>query len=163
MTTIKDKIEQCKNNKTLYLFKEGFFYKCYNEDALLFIDKIKKNYKKKVSYQKKMNLSYCSIGFPISLISNDNILLNQINETFDVEDVISEDNYIVFNFKKEIDKSNYTNELLSLFANHKESEKKSQTNNNLSIEENILSFDIANSCPIDCMLFIQKLKNIISK
>jgi len=39
--TIADKIE-CSTNKTKFtLYKEELFYKCYNEDAMIFVQHIK--------------------------------------------------------------------------------------------------------------------------
>ena len=35
---IAEKIDLAKSNTAFTLFKEGLFYKCYNEDAILFIN-----------------------------------------------------------------------------------------------------------------------------
>jgi len=40
MTTV-EKIILAKSNKQFTLFKEGLFYKCYNEDAMLFVKRVK--------------------------------------------------------------------------------------------------------------------------
>jgi len=40
MTTV-EKIILAKSNTAFTLFKEGLFYKCYNEDAMLFVKRVK--------------------------------------------------------------------------------------------------------------------------
>jgi len=39
--TIVEKIILAKSNKQFTLFKEGLFYKCYNEDAMVFVKRVK--------------------------------------------------------------------------------------------------------------------------
>jgi hypothetical protein len=39
--TIAEKIEYATDKKIVTFFKEGLFYKCYNEDAMVFVQKIK--------------------------------------------------------------------------------------------------------------------------
>ena len=38
--TIVEKIILAKSNKQFTLFKEGLFYKCYNEDPMVFVQKV---------------------------------------------------------------------------------------------------------------------------
>jgi hypothetical protein len=39
---IKEKLEICTDKTQFTLFKEGMFYKCYNEDAMVFVQKDKR-------------------------------------------------------------------------------------------------------------------------
>jgi hypothetical protein len=62
--TIKEKIA-CSSDVTRFtLFKEGLFYKCYNEDAMVFVNKVKP-YKVSAKFVKNMGENVYSIGFPV--------------------------------------------------------------------------------------------------
>ncbi len=39
--TLKEKILFSTEEKRFTLYKEGLFYKCYNEDAMLFVKKVR--------------------------------------------------------------------------------------------------------------------------
>lgn len=39
--TIAEKVTQSANSTLFTLYKEGLFYKCYNEDAMLFVQKVR--------------------------------------------------------------------------------------------------------------------------
>jgi len=38
---LKEKLEICTDKTQFTLFKEGMFYKCYNEDAMVFVQKVR--------------------------------------------------------------------------------------------------------------------------
>lgn len=40
--TTAEKIAFAKSNNYFTLFKEGLFYKCYNQDAVVFVTRMKK-------------------------------------------------------------------------------------------------------------------------
>ena len=63
--TIAEKIDVVKSNKCFTLFKDGLFYKCYNEDAMLFVQKVKK-YKVSSKYVKSTGANVFSLGFHAS-------------------------------------------------------------------------------------------------
>ena len=42
--TIAEKVSHSANRALVTLYKEGLFYKCYNEDVMVFVIKVK-NYK----------------------------------------------------------------------------------------------------------------------
>ena len=42
--TIAEKVSHSANSALFTLYKEGLFYKCYNEDVMVFVIKVK-NYK----------------------------------------------------------------------------------------------------------------------
>jgi hypothetical protein len=72
--TIVEKIESAKSNKYLTLFKEGLFYKCYNQNAMVFVSKVK-NYKVSSKYIKSVGEDVYSVGFPVSEAENGNLSL----------------------------------------------------------------------------------------
>ena len=64
--TILDKVTlQQQDTTKIFLFKEGLFYKAYNEGAFLLKDK---NYKVAVKKIKSIENEVLSIGFPISVL-----------------------------------------------------------------------------------------------
>jgi hypothetical protein len=70
--TLTEKV-QCSSEKDLFtLFKEGIFYKCYNEDAMLFKKHIKP-YRINVKYIKNLNAEVLSLGFPVSETGKGNL------------------------------------------------------------------------------------------
>jgi hypothetical protein len=48
-----EKIASAKSNRYFTLFKEGMFYKCYNEDAMVFVTRVKQ-YKVSGTYVKNV-------------------------------------------------------------------------------------------------------------
>ena len=64
--TILDKVTLQRQDTTkIFIFKEGVFYKAYNEGAFLLKDK---NYKVAVKKIKSIENEVLSIGFPISVL-----------------------------------------------------------------------------------------------
>ena len=64
--TILDKVTLQKQDTTkIFLFKEGVFYKAYNEGAFLLKDR---DYKVVVKHIKSIENEVLSIGFPISVL-----------------------------------------------------------------------------------------------
>ena len=64
--TILDKVTlQQQDTTKIFLFKEGVFYKAYNEGAFLLQDR---NYKVAVKKIKSVENEVLSIGFPISVL-----------------------------------------------------------------------------------------------
>ena len=63
--TIAEKVTQSANSTLFTLYKEGLFYKCYNVDAMLFLQKVKE-YKVSSKFVKSAREKVYSIGFPTS-------------------------------------------------------------------------------------------------
>ena len=80
--TILEKVTLQQEDATkILLFKEGIFYKAYNEGAFLLKDK---NYKVAVKHIKSIENEVLSIGFPVSV-------LEKLKENWQSEEY---DNYI---------------------------------------------------------------------
>lgn len=77
--TIKEKIAYSSDVRRFTLFKEGLFYKCYNEDAMIFVQKVKE-YKVSSKYVKATVSNVYSIGFPASEVLNGNLSFESISE-----------------------------------------------------------------------------------
>ena len=77
--TIAEKIEYATNKKIVTFFKEGLFYKCYNEDAMVFSQKVRA-YKVNSKFVKSVGTEVLSLGFPVSEIEKANLKLQSISE-----------------------------------------------------------------------------------
>ncbi|MBN2214038.1 MAG: hypothetical protein JW723_07330 [Bacteroidales bacterium] len=74
--TISEKIAKGSDETLFTLHREGSFCKCYNEDAMVFIKRIK-NYKLNSKFVKSIGTAVLSFGFPASEFSKGNL-------TFDI-------------------------------------------------------------------------------
>ena len=131
--TIAEKIQYAADKKVVTFFKEGLFYKCYNEDAMVFTKKVRA-YKVKVKYVKNVGSKVLSLGFPISEIEKENLKLHYLEycDTIQIStDIVTE---------KQFEYNKTTNDLLVKM---------------------ILEFDLANSTPLQGLVFIQELKKHI--
>jgi len=75
--TIAEKIQISADETKFTLFKEGLFYKCYNEDALIFTENVKE-YKVNAKYIKSVGADVLSLGFPLTVGGKNNLTLDTI-------------------------------------------------------------------------------------
>ena len=73
MTTAAQ-IASAKSTIYFTLFKEGIFYKCYNEDAMVFVTRVKQ-YKASVTYVKNVGEEVYSVGFPVGEVEKGHLTL----------------------------------------------------------------------------------------
>ena len=93
--TIAEKI-QCSVDKTIFtLFKEGVFYKCYNEDAMIFVQNVKK-YKVSAKFVKSVGANVYSIGFPASEVKKGHLSFENISEKIGAKSYEIKNKHIVF-------------------------------------------------------------------
>jgi hypothetical protein len=103
----KKKIQYSAVNKQFTLHKEGLFYKCYNEDAMVFVQKVK-DYKLISKFVKNVGAKVISLGFPISSVEKGNMSLEFISEKIGaIKFEVNVDN-VVFILDNANVKSNYT-------------------------------------------------------
>ena len=76
--TTAEKIALAKSNNYFTLFKEGLFYKCYNEDAMVFVKNVKE-YKVSEKFVKSVGAEVYSIGFPVSDIKKGSLSLEFVS------------------------------------------------------------------------------------
>ena len=77
--TTAEKIALAKSNNYFTLFKEGLFYKCYNEDAMVFVQRLRA-YKVSTKFIKIVGNTVYSIGFPVGEVEKGNLTLEFISE-----------------------------------------------------------------------------------
>ena len=61
--------------KRFTLYKEGLFYKCHNEDAMLFVKKVRE-YKVNNKFVKRVGDTVYSVGFPVGEVEKGNLLVS---------------------------------------------------------------------------------------
>lgn len=162
--TIKeiDLLEEKKGDDSeILLFKEGIFMKLYNMSAYLFHRYIK-SYKVKNIYYKSTDKTYLSIGFPSEILPK---LLEENNLS-----IIREKGYFSIKDKMlSVDTQKYKE-----FENkYQESETITRSNTNIKVEsmdnklinaennlvvQHLRAFNLASSTPMECMLFLNQLK-----
>ena len=94
MTTV-EKMSLAINNKYLTLFKEGLFYKCYNEDAMVFVKNVKE-YKVSKKFVKNVGADVYSIGFPVSEVEKGKLTLEFITGKIAAKSFEIKDTEVVF-------------------------------------------------------------------
>jgi hypothetical protein len=78
--TIVEKITKSGDNTIFTLYREGLFYKCYNEDAMGFVLKVRE-YKVNSKFVKSVGAEVLSMGFPVSEIEKGNLSLLSISQS----------------------------------------------------------------------------------
>ena len=144
--TILDKVTlQLQDTTKIFLFKEGLFYKAYNEGAFLLKDK---NYKVAVKKIKSVENEVLSIGFPVSVFE-------KLKDEFVFEFF---DKYAVYNtntfFNKEL-YNDWHNKVV------KESFKTSKTETEFYIVEQLKKYPLANKTPMEAFLFLKEIQELI--
>ena len=99
--TIAEKVLISKNEWVLTLFKEGLFYKCFNEDAMVFTQRVR-NYKITSKYVKSIGEQVLSIGFPSNEIEKNKTTLETIKNAIGASSFKIEDQFIEFNLVEQI-------------------------------------------------------------
>lgn len=71
------------------------FYKCYNEDAMVF-SKCVKDYKISVKFVKNVGAKVMSLGFPISSVEKGNMSLEFISEKIRAKSIEASGDDVIF-------------------------------------------------------------------
>ena len=160
--TVKEIIEQeLKNKNSIYLLKEGIFWRVYNQSAMRLCSYLQ-SYKVNVKYIKKVqqDLYYC--GFPDAFL--DKIIqkakekgyeTNQINEKqIEIKNIANDSiNYDEWR--------NTHNKAISIAIVSEPPEEYQEKKGKTEALEKIREFQLENSTPIQTMLFVQQLKQMI--
>ena len=165
--SIKEKLELSADIKRFTLFKEGLFFKCYNEDAILFA-KLVKPYKVNTKYIKNIGADVVSLGFPVSETENGKLSFEKMCA------ILGSDSYdlgvdkVSFYPKTDI-KQGYEKWCESL-VRESSTEYASKPIVNLASQNTpsatelialIKNFDLANSTPMQALNFVQHLKQLV--
>jgi hypothetical protein len=159
--TIAEKISHSINNALFTLYKEGLFYKCYNEDAMIFVIKVK-NYKVSSKFVKSAGEKVYSIGFPSSEVLNGNLSFESISEKIGAKSFKAKNEVVQFYLKDLESKKGYKDWVEVQHKNESLVQDSapiySKTNNSARLIAMIKGYDLANNTPIQGLGFIQELK-----
>lgn len=167
--SIAEKIRFSVDKERFTLFKEGLFYKTYNADAMVFVQKVKA-YKVSHKLIKSVGAQVLSVGFPASEINKGNLTFEYISERIGAEEFKIETKKVSFYLKKDIKQGfdGWHDEVVNENSLQYTIKPKSYvpTINEAYIKElvaMIKNFDLANSTPMEGLSFIQRLKKEILK
>ena len=146
MTILEKVTLQKQDTSKIFLFKEGVFYKAYNEGAFLLREK---NYKVAVKKIKNIEKEVLSIGFPVSVFE-------KLKDEFVFEFY---EWYAVYNTNTFFDNESYTNWHNKVV---KESFKISNTVTEYSIIEQLKKYPLANKTPIEVFMWVANLQKTLS-
>jgi len=158
---MQQKVNLAAQPNTLYLFKEGMFYKAYNQNAMWFVQQIKP-YKVTVKYIKKIKQEVYSIGFPITYLASINLkpiaLQNIANTT---------PKLLCYTITQQpIKQINYINWCANLPRQNAQPIQIIQPNtNSTTMQTNIITplqnFEMATKTPIQAFEFLIQLKKML--
>ena len=158
----------------LRFFIEGLFCKCYNEDAMVFVEHVK-SYKVVSKFIKNVGEEVLSIGFPVSELEKGSITTELISSAIGATKTEQLEKQVVFSIENKDLKKNYASwriEMLALTVmsgRHCERSEAISTptrpdcfvpRNDVLIRM-IQEFDLANSTPMQGLMFVQELKKHI--
>ena len=147
--TILDKVTlQQQDTTKIFVFKEGLFYKAYNEGAFLLKDK---NYKITVKQIKSIENEVLSIGFPISVLEK----LKENRQPEEYDNYCSLQSNIVFSLL--LYEEWYQNQI----TNIKRVDRKYLEE--YTLKDTIKNYPLANKTPIEVFIWVAKLQKLISK
>ena len=162
--TIAEKVTHSANCTLFTLHKEGFFYKCYNEDAMVFVQRVRA-YKVSSKFVKATISNLHSIGFPASEVEKGKLSFEDISTKIEAQSFTVQNDIVVFILIKKEAKNGYNQwvETLQLFSNKVVTQDPEppylKMNNTASILAMIRNYDLANSTPMQGLNFIQELKS----
>ncbi len=93
--TISEKIHNSANHKRFTHYKEDLFYKCYNEDTVVFVKNIRE-YKVSKKFVKSVAEDLNSVGFPVSEFETGSLSLANISEKIAEKGFEDNEGIIVF-------------------------------------------------------------------
>lgn len=154
---VKEKIvQELTNENSIYLLKEGIFWRAYNQSAMRFVNNLKplkiiRKYIKKV----KQDIFYC--GFPESSLND--ILKKAVEKGFQITET-GDKKIVISGVSAEEDYKNWMRNQKPLSPlGIGESVKKENDFDN--IIQQIQQYPLENATPLETMMFVQKLKQSI--
>ena len=151
--TILEKITlQNQDTSKIFLFKEGIFYKAYNQGAFLLREK---NYKVSVKKLKSIENEVLSIGFPDSALEKI-IGKNQIEEYTAHLSIIPDDTY------QDIDYTEWKNNLIIEWNNQMQTDVNTTVIDKNKMIEMIKQYPLANKTPMEVFIWVSELQKSLN-
>jgi len=160
--TIAEKIKYSADRTKFTLYKEGLFYKCYNEDSMVFSKRVK-NYKVISKFIKSLGAAVFSLGFPMSEVTKGNLSLASVSEKIGAKGFEECDGNIVFSLNDIDIKNDYEAWKNTIQKGIIEVVKETAMLYQCPPDANeiismIKNYDLVNSTPMQGLGFIQELK-----
>jgi len=150
----KEKIALATQNNKLYCFKEGMFYKVYNQNAMWFTQHIK-GYKINSKFVKTVNQQVFSIGFPQSLVLA-NLLVSQNKALLKIEET---QGFIAYKINHSSNEQAYVSWCNEVQHNNSTTEIQKNTPSKTIVQE-LKNFDLVHKTPMQAFEFVARLKSI---
>ncbi len=148
--TMQEKINFSAQPKKVYLFKEGLFYKLYNQNAMWFTNHIKA-YNVNSKFVKTVKQNVYSIGFPQTVLAKHTALSN-------LKQMQDKGGYLCYQIDTVVNEQAYANWCYTVTT----TQAKVQTNTtSQSIVQQLKAFDVANSTPMQALEFVANLKTLL--
>lgn len=150
MPSIKQIIEKERQNPgKIYLYKEGIFYRAYNRSAYLWVRHICE-YEVKTRFVKTVGGNVFYIGFPVTALETrlNGRYYNQCDDYVEV-DAAGVD---------EVDYDNWTKTHMAVTERVEMPEPPAGQSGVEAIVEEIRNFPLESSTPIECVVFLSRLK-----
>ena len=167
--TLLEKVNNSANIQAFTMYKEGLFYKCYNEDAMVFSKRVKA-YKVSSKYVKSVGAEVLSLGFPASEVDKGNLAFEMISEKLGAVKYDIETQNITFCLKEDIKQGFESWKNTIVMEKSAEYDSPPNVVKSPSIEAHykeiialIKQFDLANSTPMQGLNFIQQLKKEVQR
>lgn len=157
--TIIEKSKKSAADNLFTLYREGLFYKCYNQDAMVFF-KYVKAFKVTAKFIKNIKSEVLMLGFPIGTEGTQCICLEQIKTSLQASSFEIAADYVQFSVPGHL-KSNYESFLAEVVEKRTSATAVTEEAARPVAEilvEMISQFDLANSSPMQGLAFIQDLK-----
>lgn len=148
--TVKEKIVLAAQNNKLYCFKEGMFYKVYNQNAIWFVHHVKP-YKVSVKFVKIVNQNVFTICFPQHILNTKALQFNLKLE----QDTIT---YLRYQTNHSLNEQEYVNWCNTTLTNQIRQQSHATTQNIMQL---LKYFDVAKNTPLQSLEFIAKLKGML--
>nr|WP_294483310.1 hypothetical protein [uncultured Bacteroides sp.] len=152
--------KESENTHSIYLYREGVFYKAYEHSAYLFVKYVKPFMVKK-RFVKSVNQEVVSIGFPT----------NSLHNYFEKDKIQEDENSAEVILTEPVDLADF-NEWKKTIEQVPEVEKKQKKETSILSQQNpignesvvilkIKTFPMEAKTPLDCMMFLSELKKML--
>lgn len=152
------------NTHTIYFYREGVFYKAYEQSAYLFVKHVKPFMVKK-RFVKSVNQEVVSVGFPTNSLQSyfEKDKIKEVEGSAEVVLTETVDSAVFDEWRKSIA---FTPEVGkrqkdTLVSPVSQSILPGSAGNESSIIMKIRTFPMESKTPLDCMMFLSELKKML--
>ena len=150
MPSIKDKLKaEERNERTIRLWPEGTFFKAYERSAYLFIKQVRA-YEPRRRYIQAVGQDVVSIGFPQTVL-----------ETLGVNHAPATDGAEVIQLQTALDEQQFMLWRDEFKGDEEPVAEAKPDDKSFAVIKRLREFNLATATPMDCMLLVMELQNMI--